>query len=234
MRQIALDTETTGINFSDGHRVIEIGCIELDNRRVTGREYHCYLNPERDIDEGAARVHGLTLDKLEGEPLFKDVVDEFLEFISDSELIIHNAEFDLGFLNNELSLVGQSESSIESYAMVLDTLKMARGMHPGKKNSLDALCNRYEIDRSMRQVHGALIDAELLAKVYLAMTGGQEDLNLEQIPNIQKNRRNNVKANNDLSLRVIPANASELEAHEAFLTNMEKHGSCLWSEKLEK
>tara|TARA_B100000959_G_scaffold238170_1_gene257965 strand:- start:2535 stop:3239 length:705 start_codon:yes stop_codon:yes gene_type:complete len=234
MRQIALDTETTGINFSDGHRVIEIGCIELDNRRVTGREYHCYLNPERDIDEGAARVHGLTLDKLEGEPLFKDVVDEFLEFISDSELIIHNAEFDLGFLNNELSLIGQSESSIESYAMVLDTLKMARGMHPGKKNSLDALCNRYEIDRSMRQVHGALIDAELLAKVYLAMTGGQEDLNLEQIPNIQKNRRNNVKANNDLSLRVIPANASELEAHEAFLTNMEKHGSCLWSEKLEK
>jgi len=234
MRQIALDTETTGINFSDGHRVIEIGCIELDNRRVTGREYHCYLNPERDIDEGAARVHGLTLDKLEGEPLFKDVVDEFLEFISDSELIIHNAEFDLGFLNNELSLVGQSESSIESYAMVLDTLKMARGMHPGKKNSLDALCNRYEIDRSMRQVHGALIDAELLAKVYLAMTGGQEDLNLEQIPNIKKNRRNNVKANNDLSLRVIPANASELEAHEAFLTNMEKHGSCLWSEKLEK
>ncbi len=234
MRQIALDTETTGINFSDGHRVIEIGCIELDNRRVTGREYHCYLNPERDIDEGAARVHGLTLDKLEGEPLFKDVVDEFLEFISDSELIIHNAEFDLGFLNNELSLVGQSESTIESYAMVLDTLKMARGMHPGKKNSLDALCNRYEIDRSMRQVHGALIDAELLAKVYLAMTGGQEDLNLEQIPNIQKNRRNNVKANNDLSLRVIPANASELEAHEAFLTNMEKHGSCLWSEKLEK
>ena len=234
MRQIALDTETTGINFSDGHRVIEIGCIELDNRRVTGREYHCYLNPERDIDEGAARVHGLTLDKLEGEPLFKDVVDEFLEFISDSELIIHNAEFDLGFLNNELSLIGQSVSSIESYAMVLDTLKMARGMHPGKKNSLDALCNRYEIDRSMRQVHGALIDAELLAKVYLAMTGGQEDLNLEQIPNIQKNRRNNVKANNDLSLRVIPANASELEAHEAFLTNMEKHGSCLWSEKLEK
>jgi len=231
MRQIALDTETTGIDFTDGHRVIEIGCIEMDNRRITGREYHCYLNPERDIDEGAARVHGLTLDKLKGEPLFKDVVDEFLKFISDSELIIHNAKFDLGFLNNELSLIGQSESSIESYAMVLDTLKMARGMHPGKKNSLDALCNRYEIDRSMRQVHGALIDAELLAKVYLVMTGGQENLDLEQVSNIQKSKKNNVKANNDLSLKVIQANASELDAHETFLNNMEENGSCLWTEK---
>jgi len=234
MRQIALDTETTGIDFTDGHRVIEIGCIEMDNRRITGREYHCYLNPERDIDEGAARVHGLTLDKLKGEPLFKDVVDEFLKFISDSELIIHNAKFDLGFLNNELSLIGQSESSIESYAMVLDTLKMARGMHPGKKNSLDALCNRYEIDRSMRQVHGALIDAELLAKVYLVMTGGQETLDLEQVSNIQKSKKNNVKANNDLSLKVIEANASELEAHETFLNNMEENGSCLWTEKSNK
>jgi len=234
MRQIALDTETTGIDFTDGHRVIEIGCIEMDNRRITGREYHCYLNPERDIDEGAARVHGLTLDKLKGEPLFKDVVDEFLKFISDSELIIHNAKFDLGFLNNELSLIGQSESSIESYAMVLDTLKMARGMHPGKKNSLDALCNRYEIDRSMRQVHGALIDAELLAKVYLVMTGGQETLDLEQVSNIQKSKKNNIRTNNDLSLKVIQANASELEAHETFLSNMEENGSCLWTEKLKK
>ena len=234
MRQIALDTETTGIDSTDGHRVIEIGCIEMDNRRITGREYHCYLNPERDIDEGAARVHGLTLDKLKGEPLFKDVVDEFLKFISDSELIIHNAKFDLGFLNNELSLIGQSESSIESYAMVLDTLKMARGMHPGKKNSLDALCNRYEIDRSMRQVHGALIDAELLAKVYLVMTGGQETLDLEQVSNIQKSKKNNVKANNDLSLKVIEANASELEAHETFLNNMKESGSCLWTEKSKK
>ena len=234
MRQIALDTETTGIDFTDGHRVIEIGCIEMDNRRITGQEYHCYLNPERDIDEGAARVHGLTLDKLKGEPLFKDVVDEFLKFISDSELIIHNAKFDLGFLNNELSLIGQSESSIESYAMVLDTLKMARGMHPGKKNSLDALCNRYEIDRSMRQVHGALIDAELLAKVYLVMTGGQETLDLEQVSNIQKSKKNNVKANNDLSLKVIQANASELEAHETFLNNMKESGSCLWTEKSKK
>jgi len=232
MRQIALDTETTGIDFTDGHRIIEIGCIEMDNRRITGREYHCYLNPERDIDEGAARVHGLTLDKLKGEPLFKDVVDEFLKFISDSELIIHNAKFDLGFLNNELSLAGQGESSVESYAMILDTLKMARGMHPGKKNSLDALCNRYEIDRSMRQVHGALIDAELLAKVYLAMTGGQETLDLEQVSNIQKSKKNNIRTNNDLSLKVIQANASELEAHETFLSNMEENGSCLWTEKL--
>ncbi|MEC8956092.1 MAG: DNA polymerase III subunit epsilon [Pseudomonadota bacterium] len=234
MRQIALDTETTGIDFTDGHRVIEIGCIEMDNRRITGREYHCYLNPERDIDEGAARMHGLTLDKLKGEPLFKDVVDEFLKFISDSELIIHNAKFDLGFLNNELSLADQGESSIESYAMILDTLKMARGMHPGKKNSLDALCNRYEIDRSMRQVHGALIDAELLAKVYLAMTGGQETLDLEQVSNIQKSKKNNIRTNNDLSLKVIQANASELEAHETFLSNMEENGSCLWTEKSRK
>ena len=169
MRQIALDTETTGINTSDGHRIIEIGCIEMENRRITGKEFHCYINPEREIDEGATRVHGLTYEKLKNEPLFKDIKSDFMNFISGSELIIHNADFDVGFLNYELSLV-KSSNVIEDKALVLDTLKMARNMHPGKKNSLDALCNRYEIDRSMRQVHGALIDADLLAKVYLAMT----------------------------------------------------------------
>ena len=154
MRQIALDTETTGINTSDGHRIIEIGCIEMENRRITGKEFHCYINPEREIDEGATRVHGLTYEKLKNEPLFKDIKSDFMNFISGSELIIHNADFDVGFLNYELSLV-KSSNVIEDKALVLDTLKMARNMHPGKKNSLDALCNRYEIDRSMRQVHGA-------------------------------------------------------------------------------
>ena len=183
MRQIALDTETTGINTADGHRVIEIGCVEIENRRITGREYHCYLNPEREIDEGAARVHGLTLDKLRDKPLFQDVAEEFLGFIRDSELVIHNAKFDVGFLDSELSIIKHDLRSIEKHALVLDTLALAREMHPGKKNSLDALCNRYMVDRSMRQVHGALIDADLLAKVYLAMTGGQDTFDLEEISN---------------------------------------------------
>ena len=202
MRQIALDTETTGINTSDGHRIIEIGCIEIENRRITGKEFHCYINPEREIDEGATRVHGLTYEKLKNEPIFKDIKSDFMNFISDSELIIHNADFDIGFLNYELSLV-KSSNVIEDKALVLDTLKMARNMHPGKKNSLDALCNRYEIDRSMRQVHGALIDADLLAKVYLAMTGGQETFKLNEAKGHDKEEKIKIQRENSFSLKVI-------------------------------
>ena len=150
----------------------------MNNGILTGRYYHCYLNPERDIAEGASRVHGLTLDKLKNKPLFKDIVDEFLEFIANSELIIHNARFDVGFLDNELLLIGYK--SIENHATVIDTLRMARKKHPGKKNSLDALCDRYLINRSNRQFHGALIDADLLAKVYLAITSGQKEINDEK------------------------------------------------------
>ncbi|MFL2482685.1 MAG: DNA polymerase III subunit epsilon [Woeseiaceae bacterium] len=228
MRQIALDTETTGINTSDGHRIIEIGCIEMENRRITGKEFHCYINPEREIDEGATRVHGLTYEKLKNEPLFKDIKSDFMNFISDSELIIHNADFDIGFLNYELSLV-KSSNVIEDKALVLDTLKMARNMHPGKKNSLDALCNRYEIDRSMRQVHGALIDADLLAKVYLAMTGGQETFELNEAKSHDKEEKIKIQRENSFSLKVIKANSSELDAHENFLSELRDKGECIWN-----
>ena len=228
MRQIALDTETTGINTSDGHRIIEIGCIEMENRRITGKEFHCYINPEREIDEGATRVHGLTYEKLKNEPLFKDIKSDFMNFISDSELIIHNADFDVGFLNYELSLV-KSSNVIEDKALILDTLKMARNMHPGKKNSLDALCNRYEIDRSMRQVHGALIDADLLAKVYLAMTGGQETFVLNEATGHDKEEKLKIQEENSFSLKVIKATSSELDAHENFLSELRDKGECIWN-----
>ena len=228
MRQIALDTETTGISTDEGHRIIEIGCIEIENRRITGNEFHCYLNPEREIDEGATRVHGLTLEKLSNEPLFKEVAKDFLNFISGAELIIHNAAFDVGFINKEISLLEWDENSIEDYALVMDTLKMAREMHPGKKNSLDALCTRYEIDRSMRQVHGALIDADLLAKVYLAMTGGQDALDLDQPVLSSQETQTKNKENKNISLKVQKASIDELSEHEDFLSMMKKNGECHW------
>ena len=228
MRQIALDTETTGISTDEGHRIIEIGCIEIENRRITGNEFHCYLNPEREIDEGATRVHGLTLEKLSNEPLFKEVAKDFLNFVSGAELIIHNAAFDVGFLNKEISLLEWNESSIEDHALVMDTLKMAREMHPGKKNSLDALCTRYEIDRSMRQVHGALIDADLLAKVYLAMTGGQDALDLDQPVLSSQETQTKNKENKNISLKVQKASIDELSEHEDFLSMMKKNGECHW------
>ena len=228
MRQIALDTETTGISTDEGHRIIEIGCIEIENRRITGNEFHCYLNPEREIDEGATRVHGLTLEKLSNEPLFKEVAKDFLNFVSGAELIIHNAAFDVGFLNKEISLLEWDENSIEDHALVMDTLKMAREMHPGKKNSLDALCTRYEIDRSMRQVHGALIDADLLAKVYLAMTGGQDALDLDQPVLSGQETQTKNKENKNISLKVQKASIDELSEHEDFLSMMKKNGECHW------
>ena len=228
MRQIALDTETTGISTDEGHRIIEIGCIEIENRRITGNEFHCYLNPEREIDEGATRVHGITLEKLSNEPLFKEVAKDFLNFVSGAELIIHNAAFDVGFLNKEISLLEWDENSIEDHALVMDTLKMAREMHPGKKNSLDALCTRYEIDRSMRQVHGALIDADLLAKVYLAMTGGQDALDLDQPVLSSQETQTKNKENKNISLKVQKASIDELSEHEDFLSMMKKNGECHW------
>jgi len=231
MRQIALDTETTGINTADGHRVIEIGCVEIENRRITGREYHCYLNPEREIDEGAARVHGLTLDKLRDKPLFNDIAEEFLDFIGNSELVIHNAKFDVGFLDSELSIINHDIQSIEKHALVLDTLALARQMHPGKKNSLDALCNRYMIDRSMRQVHGALIDADLLAKVYLAMTGGQDTFDLEEVGKNDPSTQKMESTRNHLTQILREASKDELQAHEKFLDKMSKDKTCLWRQE---
>src|ERR1700677_3218486 len=177
MRQVVLDTETTGLEVEQQHRVIEIGCVELFNRRLTGRTFHQYLNPERDIDEGAQQVHGLTREKLAKEPTFSHVHDEFLEFVRDAELIIHNAPFDVAFLNAEFGRVAAAaqaaHAKITDVCRVLDTLALARQMHPGQRNSLDALCKRYSVDNSHRDYHGALLDARLLAEVYLAMTGGQ-------------------------------------------------------------
>ena len=179
MRQVVLDTETTGLSPAQGHRVIEIGCLELVDRRITGREFHCFLHPDREIDEAAQRVHGISLADLETAPRFAEVVDEFLEFIAEAELVIHNAEFDVGFLEHELDLIGHAQPKVTQHATVLDTLALARKMHPGQRNSLDALCKRYEVDASNRDVHGALIDSDLLARVYLAMTGGQTALLLD-------------------------------------------------------
>ena len=173
MRQVVLDTETTGLDVADGHRVIEIGAVEIINRSVTDHYYHQYLNPEREIDAGAQEVHGISLEFLSDKPKFKDVHHDFLEFIGDSELIIHNAPFDVGFLNHELNCIKHKLNNIEDVCSVFDTLIYARKMHPGQRNSLDALCKRYEIDNSHRELHGALLDAQILADVYLAMTGGR-------------------------------------------------------------
>ncbi|MDA0823397.1 MAG: DNA polymerase III subunit epsilon [Proteobacteria bacterium] len=178
MRQIVLDTETTGLDPESGHRIIEIGCVEIENRRTTKRYYHQYINPERDIDVGAIEVHGLTTEFLASKPKFAEIAEEFLAFVRGAELIIHNAPFDTGFLDHEFSLLGLPDHRAHEYCRITDTLMMARDLHPGQRNNLDALCRRYEIDNTHRDLHGALLDAELLADVYLAMTGGQVDLQL--------------------------------------------------------
>src|SRR5262245_13797777 len=181
MRQIVLDTETTGLEVVLGHRIIEIGAVEIVNRRVTDRHFHCYLNPERDIEMGALDVHGLTSEFLQDKPRFREVAREFLEFVRGAELIIHNAPFDVGFLDHELRLL-DLQPITEHCPQVTDTLRMARDLHPGKRNGLDALCERYTVDNSARTLHGALLDAELLAEVYLAMTRGQETLLMDLGP----------------------------------------------------
>ena len=178
MRQIVLDTETTGLEPSSGHRIIEIGCVELIDRRLTGNSYHQYLKPDREIDAGAVEVHGITNEFLQDKPRFADVAEAFLGFIRGAELVIHNAPFDVGFINHEFGLLGQGADTVDQLCRVLDTLTLARRMHPGQRNSLDALCRRYEIDNSQRELHGALLDAEILADVYLAMTGGQTSMQL--------------------------------------------------------
>jgi DNA polymerase-3 subunit epsilon len=180
MRQVVLDTETTGIGHELGHRVIEIGCVELINRKLTGKTFHTYLNPQRTVDDGAFRVHGISTEFLDDKPLFKDIIKEFVHFIKDAQLIIHNAPFDVGFLNAEFKRA-KWPSCIDDHSTVLDTLVLARQKHPGQRNSLDALCKRYDVNNSNRQLHGALLDAEILAFVYLAMTGGQRKLFADDI-----------------------------------------------------
>ena len=178
MRQIVLDTETTGIEISQGNRILEIGCVEMISRRVTGNNFHVYINPQRASEEGALQVHGITEEFLADKPLFNEIVDEFIQFIDGAQLVIHNAPFDIGFLNHEFNLLNAGKGKVEDYCTVLDTLEMAKKKFPGQKNNLDALCRRYEIDNSKRTLHGALLDSEILADVYLAMTGGQVSLSL--------------------------------------------------------
>ena len=228
MRQIVLDTETTGLSTAHGHRIIEIGCLELVDRRLTGREFHCFLNPDREIDEAAQSVHGISREDLETAPRFPEIVDDFLEFITGAELVIHNAEFDVGFLEHEMTLMEHAQPDITDHATVLDTLSLARKMHPGQRNSLDALCKRYEVDASKRDVHGALIDSELLARVYLAMTGGQTAMMLDAdvaIPTASLRDRNESDGHaSDLSLVVIRATDEEAAAHEAILEKIARIG----------
>ncbi|MEM6513788.1 MAG: DNA polymerase III subunit epsilon [Pseudomonadota bacterium] len=231
MRQIVLDTETTGLSTAQGHRIIEIGCVEMVNRRITGREWHRFINPERDIDEGAERVHGISRASLEDKPKFAEIAEEFLAFIKDSQLVIHNAEFDVGFLDHELGLMKHKTPEISQHADVLDTLLMAREMHPGQRNSLDALCKRYEVDATARFVHGALIDSELLARVYLAMTGGQTALLLDEEAESGDEEFSvdiSVPTRSDYDLVVLRASDGEAAAHEAMMEKLRKSGACVW------
>ena len=232
MRQIVLDTETTGLEPGLGHRIIEIGCVELINRRATGRRFHRYLNPERDIDEGALAVHGITRAELEREPRFGEIVEELLEFIRGAELVIHNAAFDVAFLDMELGRLPGEIPTIGSLCQVLDSLALARELHPGQRNSLDALCKRYGVDNSRRELHGALLDAQLLADVYLAMTGGQGALALGELAGPARVAAGHAVlalVRPAVPLRVIVATEEERHAHETFLELIaKKAGSCVW------
>lgn len=229
MRQIVLDTETTGLEPSQGHRVIEIGCVELMHRKLTGNNYHQYLQPDRDSDEGALQVHGITTEFLKDKPRFADIIDDFLEYLKGAELIIHNAPFDVGFLDNELRLAGEQYGKLSKHCSIIDTLVMARKMRPGQKNNLDALCRHYDVNNSQRELHGALLDAEILSEVYLRMTGGQVGLVLdaeqEQVDSGRAPQQKRISKERS-ALRIVRASQSELAAHDEILQNMGE--SCLW------
>ncbi len=228
MRQIVLDTETTGLNPKSGDRIIEIGCVEMVNRRLTGNNFHYYINPERDSDPGALAVHGLTTDFLSDKPKFIEIIDELCEFVRDAEIIIHNAPFDLGFLDAEFDRLGRPR--FESHVLkVIDTLVQAKELYPGKRNSLDALCERYGVSNAHRTLHGALLDSELLAEVYLAMTRGQDSLTMD----LQVDRAGGGMASAAVAMAeiiVLPPNDDELAGHEASLQALDKEvkGACLW------
>jgi DNA polymerase-3 subunit epsilon len=233
MRQIVLDTETTGLEPLEGHKIIEIGCVEMVERRLTGNNFHQYLQPDRQIDEGAINVHGITNEFLHDKPRFADIVDAFVDYVRGAELIIHNAPFDLGFINSELESLGGGYDRLEEYCIITDTLAMARKMHPGQRNSLDALCKRYEIDNSRRDLHGALLDSEILAEVYLAMTGGQASLSLDQEDGAGNGSTGGgirrVSADRP-PLRIIKAGQEELRLHEERIMSIDKTAAdgCLW------
>lgn len=230
VRQIVLDTETTGIGFEQGHRVIEIGCLELVDRKLTGNHFHTYLNPQRGVDEGAFRVHGISTEFLQDKPFFNDILQDFIQFIDGAELIIHNAPFDVGFLNAEIKRANWPKR-LETHCDIFDTLVLAREKHQGQRNNLDALCKRYDINCSNRQLHGALLDAELLASVYLAMTGGQTKLFAEDNLSVEK-----IPAGHDVPSAVLTSNSSviladvaEVALHEEFIQSLvKKSGKNYW------
>jgi len=227
MRQIIIDTETTGLEPAKGHRVIEIGCVELVNRKLTGNEFHQYINPEREVEEEAIEIHGITNEFLLDKPIFSDILSEFLEFIKGAELIAHNAKFDVGFINHEIKLVSKKNHPLDKYVTVFDTLALARKKFPGQRNSLDAVCKRYKIDLSGRELHGALLDAQLLAEAYLRMTGGQGSLFAEQdlvISDATKTSNSFTKAAsiNQTPTKIIHANEIELIAHDELLKKIKK------------
>jgi DNA polymerase III subunit epsilon len=234
MRQIVLDTETTGLEASLGHRIIEIGCVELFNRRLTGKHYHQYINPEREVDAGAFQVHGISTQMLADKPTFSHIAADFIAFVGDADLIIHNAAFDLGFINAEFGRLTPKPAYVETRCKIIDTLLLARAKHPGQKNNLDALCRRYSVDNSKRDLHGALLDAEILADVYLLMTGGQTALSLggnqtskdsggtqHEIQRLPQQRK---------PLPIIQASDEELVAHAQKLASINKSsgGNCVW------
>lgn len=234
MRQVVLDTETTGLRVEDGHRIIEIGCIELINRRLTSHHFHHYINPQREIEAGAVAVHGITNESLKDKPFFTDILESFMAFIEGAELIIHNAPFDLSFLNNELQLARMKWKNISEHCAVIDTLTMARQLHVGQRNSLDALCKRYGIDNSKRDLHGALLDANLLALVYLAMTGGQGSFFDTSASSENENTRfeqSQATPAQKHQLIVLKANEDELTEHHNYLERIKKKGQCLWDEQ---
>jgi DNA polymerase-3 subunit epsilon len=234
MRQVILDTETTGLLTTEGHRIIEIGCFELVNRKLTGQSYHQYTNPQREIDPNAIAVHGITNEFLKDKPLFADIAEEFMAFINGAELIIHNAPFDIGFINYELSLLPNKPWKIVTdHCRVIDTLALARQMHAGQRNNLDALCRRYNVDNSQRELHGALIDVNLLTQVYLAMTGGQGTLfddmpTSEEQSALEKTSAILSAEKRSGKLRVLQANEQECLAHEKRLKELGEKGERQW------
>ncbi len=231
-RQIVLDTETTGLDTANGHRIIEIGCVELRDRRLTGNHYHQYIQPQREIDAGAFNVHGISNGFLADKPLFGEIYEAFIQFVDGAELIIHNASFDEGFLDHELALAGYGKT-LKEHCLVTDSLALARKMYPGQRNSLDALCKRLDIDNGHRTLHGALLDSEILADVYLRMTGGQTALALDAASNAgSADGINSRIVRGDEPLLVVAASASDLEAHGEWMTRLSEAGTNHWERLL--
>jgi DNA polymerase-3 subunit epsilon len=235
MRQIILDTETTGLRVEDGHRIIEVGCLEMIDRKLTGKHYHRFINPEREVEAAAMAIHGISNEFLQDKPVFTNIVSELMEFISGAELIIHNAPFDLSFLNHELMLSRQNWKSIIDHCSVICTLQLARQLHVGQRNNLDALCKRYGVDNAKRDLHGALLDASLLAQVYLAMTGGQgnffDSINESQTRSVKNSESSKKVTLQKPNLTVLHATTDEQNEHHQYLEMLKKQGKCLWDDK---